>query len=93
MIDPGFGFGKTLEHNLQLLRHLHELGGSWPVMVGLSRKSMVGRLTGRPRGERLYGSLALAIIAAMNGARIIRTHDVFETVQALKVTAAIEEFK
>ena len=89
-IDPGFGFGKTLEHNLELLRHLRELvRGEWPVLVGLSRKSIVGTLTGRAAGERLHGSVALAVIAAMSGARIIRAHDVAATVDALKVVAAV----
>lgn len=90
-VDPGFGFGKTLEHNLELLRHLRELvSGEWPVLVGLSRKSIVGTLTGRAAGERVHGSVALAVIAAMNGARIIRAHDVAATVDALKVVAAVE---
>jgi dihydropteroate synthase len=89
-IDPGFGFGKTLEHNLELLRHLRELvSGEWPVLVGLSRKSIVGTLTGRAAGERLHGSVALAVIAAMSGARVIRAHDVAATVDALKVVAAV----
>jgi dihydropteroate synthase len=89
-IDPGFGFGKTLEHNIELLRHLRELAsGEWPVLVGLSRKSMIGTLTGRAAGERVYGSVALAVIAAMNGALIIRAHDVAATVDALKVVAAV----
>jgi dihydropteroate synthase len=89
-VDPGFGFGKTLEHNLTLLRRLGELAADGPpVLVGLSRKSMLGTLTGRAAGERLYGSVALAVIAALNGARIIRAHDVAATVEALKVTAAV----
>lgn len=89
-VDPGFGFGKTLEHNLTLLRRLGELAADGPpVLVGLSRKSMLGTLTGRAAGERVYGSVALAVIAALNGARIIRAHDVAATVQALKVTAAV----
>jgi dihydropteroate synthase len=91
VIDPGFGFGKTLEHNLELLRHLRELVcDPWPVLVGLSRKSIVGTLTGRAAGERVYGSVALAVIAAVNGARIIRAHDVAATVDALRVVAAVE---
>jgi dihydropteroate synthase len=89
-VDPGFGFGKTLEHNLTLLRHLPELvAGGPPVLVGLSRKSTVGKLTGREADERVYGSVALAVIAALKGARIIRAHDVAATVDALKVTAAV----
>ena len=97
-IDPGFGFGKTQEHNLQLLRRLAELaipveggapGATFPIMAGLSRKSTVGHLTGRPAGERIYGSVALAVIAALKGARIIRAHDVAATVDALKVVTAV----
>lgn len=91
-VDPGFGFGKTLEHNLTLLRRLRELSADGrPVVVGLSRKSMVGTITGRAAGERLHGSVALAVIAALNGARIIRAHDVAATVEALKVAAAAAE--
>ncbi|HVH84069.1 MAG TPA: dihydropteroate synthase [Steroidobacteraceae bacterium] len=90
VLDPGFGFGKTLEHNLTLLRHLRDIGaGGLPLMVGLSRKSMVGALTGRPPDERVQGSVALALIAALNGARILRVHDVAPTVDALKVLAAV----
>jgi dihydropteroate synthase len=92
LVDPGFGFGKTLEHNLTLLRHLRELGsGGLPVMVGLSRKSMVGKLTGRPEGERLPGSVVLAVLAALEGASIVRAHDVAATVEALKIVAAVRE--
>jgi dihydropteroate synthase len=95
VIDPGFGFGKTLEHNLELLRHLRELGSQpsgaeWPIMVGLSRKSIVGRLTGRPSGERVHGSVALAVMAVINGARIVRVHDVGATVDALKTVIAFD---
>ena len=90
-LDPGFGFGKTLEHNLALLRRLRELAvDDRPVLAGLSRKSMVGKLTGRPEGERVYGSIALAVIAAQNGARIIRAHDVAATVDALKTLQAVQ---
>ena len=90
-VDPGFGFGKTLEHNLTLLRRLRELAvEGLPVLVGLSRKSMVGTLTQRRSGERLSGSVALAVIAALNGARIIRAHDVAPTVDALRVAAAVQ---
>jgi len=92
VLDPGFGFGKTLEHNLKLLRHLRELGeGALPVMVGLSRKSMVGKLTGRPEGERALGSVVLAVMAALAGARIVRAHDVAATVEALRLVAAVRE--
>jgi dihydropteroate synthase len=89
VVDPGFGFGKTLEHNLELLRRLRELHDELPVLVGLSRKSMVGTLTGRAAGERVHGSIALAVIAALNGARIVRAHDVAATVDALKMVAAV----
>ena len=90
-IDPGFGFGKTLEHNLELLRHLGELtAAGWPVLVGLSRKSFVGTLTGRGAGERVHGSIAFAVIAALNGARIVRAHDVAATVDALKIVMAFQ---
>lgn len=89
LLDPGFGFGKTLAHNLALLRGLPALARlGRPLLVGLSRKSMIGALTGRPPGERLAGGLALALAAVEGGARIIRTHDVAETVDALKVWSA-----
>ena len=89
VVDPGFGFGKTLDHNLALLAGLPTLAADGlPVLAGLSRKRMIGVLTGRAEGERLAGSLAAAVIAARNGARIIRAHDVRETVDALKVVAA-----
>ncbi len=88
-IDPGFGFGKTLEHNLELLRGLQLLAAEGlPVLAGLSRKRMIGELTGHGDGERLAGSIALAVIAAMNGARILRAHDVRETADALRIVAA-----
>jgi len=91
VLDPGFGFGKTLEHNLELLRCLGELSvHGLPVLAGLSRKSLVGALTGRPAGERVHGSVALAILAAIHGARILRVHDVAATVDALNVLAAVE---
>jgi dihydropteroate synthase len=90
VLDPGFGFGKTLGHNLELLRGLEGITQSeWPVLVGLSRKSIVGTLTGRGSGERLYGSIALAAIAALKGACIIRAHDVAATVDALKIVATL----
>ena len=90
-IDPGFGFGKTLEHNLRLLRQLREVAiPGTPIVAGLSRKSMVGKLTGRPEGDRVYGSIALAVIAAQNGASIIRAHDVAATVDALRTWSAVE---
>jgi len=88
VVDPGFGFGKSLEHNLALLRGLPELASDGlPVLAGLSRKRMIGALTGRAGGDRLAGSLAAAVIASMNGACIIRAHDVRETVDALRIVA------
>jgi len=90
VIDPGFGFGKTLEHNLQLLAALPALAATGvPLLVGLSRKSMVGALTGRDVDGRLYGSVALAALAVMNGARIVRAHDVLPTVDAVRIAAAL----
>ena len=90
VIDPGFGFGKTLVHNLDLLRHLdglRELGA--PIMAGLSRKSMLGALTGQDVGERMPTSIAAALIAVQRGANIVRVHDVRATVDALKIWRAI----
>ena len=91
-IDPGFGFGKSLEHNLALLRHLREIAAiGYPVLVGLSRKAMIGTITQRKSDARVAGSVAAAIFAVQNGARIVRTHDVAETVDALKVATRIME--
>ena len=90
LVDPGFGFGKTLEHNLRLLRQLDRFGDLGPpLLVGLSRKSMIGTLTGRPVGERVAGSVAAALIAAQAGARILRVHDVGATRDALAVWTAV----
>ncbi|WP_404365041.1 dihydropteroate synthase [Marinobacter sp.] len=92
LLDPGFGFGKTLEHNLELLRSLDQLRAlGYPLMVGMSRKSMLGRITGREVSERLPASLAVATIAAMKGASIIRVHDVRETIDAVRVVSAMGE--
>ena len=87
LLDPGFGFGKTDAHNLALLRGLDELvrDTGLPLLVGLSRKSMIGRLLDRPVADRLAGSLALALAAVAGGARLIRAHDVAETVDALRL--------
>jgi dihydropteroate synthase len=85
LIDPGFGFGKTLDHNLALLRALPRLAKRAPVLVGVSRKRMIGALTGRDIPDRMAGSVAAAIRAVDNGAAIVRVHDVKETVDALKV--------
>lgn len=90
-IDPGFGFGKTVEHNYLLLARLSEFGVlGLPVLAGLSRKSMVGAVTGKPVSQRLAGSVAGALLAAHSGVRILRVHDVSETVDALKVLAATQ---
>ncbi len=92
LLDPGFGFGKTLAHNLALLKHLPEFARfGLPLLVGMSRKSMVAQLLGRPVEQRLAGSLALALLAAERGAAIIRVHDVAETVDVLKVLAAVNQ--
>lgn len=86
VVDPGFGFGKTLEHNLELLRCLNQVAAPGvPVLAGLSRKSMIGALTGREVGERAFGSVAAALIAAQRGAAILRVHDVAATRDALAV--------
>jgi dihydropteroate synthase len=91
VIDPGFGFGKLLQHNLDLLANLDyfkQLGV--PVLAGLSRKSMIGQITGRDLGDRVVGSVAAALLAAQNGAQIIRVHDVAETKDALAVLSAVD---
>ena len=90
LLDPGFGFGKSLVHNLHLLKHLDVLvRDGLPVLVGLSRKSMIGTVLDRPLEQRLSGSLALAALAAWQGARIIRVHDVRESVDAIKMIQAV----
>ena len=90
VIDPGFGFGKTLEHNLALLRELKSLTTlGVPVLAGLSRKGMVGALTGRKVDERVHGSLAAALLAVEEGASIVRVHDVAATRDALAVWRAV----
>ena len=89
VVDPGFGFGKTLEHNLALLRGLSGFAGlGGALLAGLSRKSMLGRLTGRDVGERIHASIAAALIAVKNGANIVRVHDVAATRDALAVWQA-----
>ncbi len=91
LLDPGFGFGKSLEHNLELLRRQRELADlGYPLLVGLSRKSMLGKLLGRDVDQRLPGSLALAMASAQRGARIIRVHDVAATCDVLRVLSALE---
>jgi dihydropteroate synthase len=90
-VDPGFGFGKTLEHNLALLRHLDsmvELG--LPVLVGISRKTMLGALTGRPVDQREYAGVAANLLALARGASIVRVHDVAAMRDALSLWNAVE---
>lgn len=90
LLDPGFGFGKTLEHNLELFAHMHLLQPSGlPLLVGVSRKSMIGQLLDRPVDQRLAGGLALATLAVARGARIIRVHDVAATVDAVRMAEAV----
>lgn len=91
LVDPGFGFGKTLEHNLALLRGLNRFASlGVPLVVGLSRKGMLGRITGREQAsERVHGSIAAALIAVQNGAAIVRVHDVAATRDALAVWQAV----
>lgn len=92
VIDPGFGFGKTLDHNLALLRRLDELAAlRLPVLAGLSRKSMIGKLTGRDAGDRVAGSVAAALLAVQHGAAIVRVHDVAATRDALAVWNAVNQ--
>ena len=92
VLDPGFGFGKTVEHNLDLLRGLPRIVAlGYPVLVGLSRKSTIGALTGRAVDDRTTGSVAAALAAVSRGASIVRVHDVRETVDALKVWRAVHE--
>lgn len=92
-IDPGFGFGKTLAHNLALLAQTGKIQSDLqiPLLAGLSRKSMIGQITGKPLEQRMVGSVAAALLAAIQGARILRVHDVAETVDALKIWQAVEQ--
>lgn len=92
VVDPGFGFGKTHAHNVELLANLRQLERiGVPILVGLSRKSTLGEITGRDVEQRLPASLSAAVIAAMQGAQIIRAHDVQETVDAMRVVSAVME--
>jgi len=92
VLDPGFGFGKTADHNYQLLRRLASLRvSSYPLLTGLSRKSMIGDATGKPVSERLAGSIAGALACVARGASIVRVHDVAATIDALKVWQAAEQ--
>jgi dihydropteroate synthase len=91
MVDPGIGFGKTMNHNLEIIARLREfrvLGK--PIVIGVSRKSFIGKITGRPVDQRLEGSIAAAVLAVNHGADIVRVHDVPETVRALEVNEAIQ---
>ncbi len=90
IVDPGFGFGKAPRHNIELLANLRQLRSvGRPILVGLSRKSTLGELTGRDVGERMPASIAAAVLAVVQGAQIVRVHDVRETVDALRVAAAV----
>ena len=90
VVDPGFGFGKTLEHNLELLRGLKKLQSlGAPILAGLSRKSLIGKALGLPVEGRLYASVALALMAVQNSARIVRVHDVGPTVEALRMWSVV----
>ncbi len=92
LVDPGFGFGKSLAHNLQILKGLDRfLRLDLPLVVGLSRKSMIGAILDAPVDGRLYGSLALATLAVWQGAVIVRTHDVRPTVDAIRCCQALRE--
>lgn len=92
VLDPGFGFGKTPDQNYHLLRRLSSLRvSSYPLLVGVSRKSMIGHVTGRPVGDRLSGSIAAALASVARGAAIVRVHDVAATMDALKVWQAVEQ--
>jgi len=90
VVDPGFGFGKTLEHNVVLLKRLREIAPAGiAILAGISRKSMLGQITGKPAGERIFSSVAAALIAVQNGAHIVRVHDVAETRDVLAVWSAV----
>jgi len=92
IVDPGFGFGKTRQHNIELLANLRQLAQlGRPILAGLSRKATLGELTGRDVGDRMPASVAAAVIAATRGADIVRVHDVRETVDAMRLTAAVIE--
>ncbi|GAC1039954.1 dihydropteroate synthase [Pseudomonas sp. No.117] len=94
VLDPGYGFAKTLEHNLELFKRQTELlAFGLPLLVGVSRKSMIGAVTGRPVEGRLAGGLALAALALAKGAQILRVHDVAETVDVVKMITAVEGFR
>jgi len=90
VLDPGFGFGKTKEHNIALIQHLDDLADlGYPLLVGLSRKSVLGKIAGGDEQQRLHAGLAASVISVMKGAKIVRVHDVKATVDALKVVSAV----
>lgn len=89
VLDPGFGFGKTTAHNIALIQHLVEIGKLGPLLVGLSRKAVLGKIAGGDEQQRLHAGLAASVISAMKGAKIVRVHDVKATVDALKVVTAV----
>ena len=92
LLDPGFGFGKTAAHNLQLLQHLEQLVAcGFPVLAGLSRKSMIGQTLGLPVNKRLYAGIALAVLAVWKGAAIVRCHDVRETREAVQMCQLVRD--
>jgi dihydropteroate synthase len=92
VLDPGFGFGKTPSHNLDLLRSLPRLrAAGYPLLAGLSRKSLLGKITGRAAGDRVHASVAAALLAVQRGAAIVRVHDVAATRDALRVWQAVED--
>jgi dihydropteroate synthase len=92
-VDPGFGFGKSLEHNIELLRRLDELVvPGLPLLVGMSRKSMLGMLTGREAPDRVHAGVAANVLAVLRGARIVRVHDVAATRDAIAVLQAVEDY-
>jgi len=92
ILDPGFGFGKTVEHNLQLLHHLEQLVSSgFPVLVGLSRKSLIDKVLDLPVDNRLYPGVALAVLAVWKGAAMVRCHDVRETLEAIRMCQAVRD--
>ena len=94
IIDPGFGFGKTPAQNMELLANLRQFTDTGlPVLAGLSRKSTLGELTGRPVDQRMPASVAAAVIAVSHGADIVRVHDVRETVDAMRIVAAVKEWE
>nr|WP_294839069.1 dihydropteroate synthase [uncultured Methylotenera sp.] len=89
VLDPGFGFGKTTAHNIALIQHLDAIGELGPLLVGLSRKAVLGKIAGGDEQQRLHAGLAASVVSAMKGAKIVRVHDVKATVDALKVVTAV----